>query len=95
MSQELSHIALFYSHNTSVLLAGSTYVICVFFRRIKRLIPLPDWMLVFRLVIPAYLVMSLSQFVTYLLMLIVKEKERKTEETLKIAGLRNSVFWYI
>ncbi|KAK7595383.1 hypothetical protein V9T40_013208 [Parthenolecanium corni] len=52
-----------------------------------------DWMLVFRLVIPAYLVMSLSQFVTYLLMLIVKEKERKTEETLKIAGLRNSVFW--
>lgn len=52
-----------------------------------------DWMLLFRLVIPAYLVMSLSQFVTYLLMLVVSEKEKKIKEGMKIMGLRDSVFW--
>ena len=52
-----------------------------------------DWMLLFRIIIPAYLVTALSQFIMYLLMLIVREKETKIKETLKIAGLKDSVFW--
>ncbi|XP_065201451.1 uncharacterized protein LOC135832246 isoform X2 [Planococcus citri] len=52
-----------------------------------------DWNILFRLVIPAYLVMSLSQFVTYLLMLVVTEKEKKIKEGMKIMGLKDSVFW--
>lgn len=52
-----------------------------------------DWMLVFRLIIPLYMVMALSQFITYLLILIVGEKETKIKEGMKIMGLRDSVFW--
>lgn len=52
-----------------------------------------DWMLAFRVVIPTYMVMALSQFVTYLLILIVGEKEKKIKEGMKIMGLRDSVFW--
>lgn len=52
-----------------------------------------DWMLAFRVVIPLYMVMALSQFITYLLILIVGEKENKIKEGMKIMGLRDSVFW--
>jgi ATP-binding cassette, subfamily A (ABC1), member 5 len=38
----------------------------------------------FRLVIPIYMVMALSQFITYLLILIVGEKEKHIKEGLKI-----------
>ncbi|EAT44278.1 AAEL004331-PA [Aedes aegypti] len=50
-------------------------------------------MVAFRLVIPIYMVMALSQFITYLLILIVGEKENHIKEGLKIMGLRDSVFW--
>jgi ATP-binding cassette, subfamily A (ABC1), member 5 len=52
-----------------------------------------NWLVAFRLVIPIYMVMALSQFVTYLLILIVGEKEKHIKEGLKIMGLLDSVFW--
>lgn len=52
-----------------------------------------NWMVAFRLVIPIYMVMALSQFITYLLILIVSEKENHIKEGLKIMGLRDSVYW--
>ncbi|XP_017782555.1 PREDICTED: ATP-binding cassette sub-family A member 5-like [Nicrophorus vespilloides] len=52
-----------------------------------------NWMVAFRVVIPLYMVMALSQFITYLLILIVGEKERKIKEGMKMMGLRDSVFW--
>lgn len=52
-----------------------------------------DWMLAFRVVIPLYMVLALSQFVTYLLILIVGEKENKIKEGMKMMGLSDSVFW--
>jgi hypothetical protein len=51
-------------------------------------------MLAFRVVIPLYMVIALSQFITYLLILIVGEKENKIKEGMKIMGLKDSVFWY-
>lgn len=51
------------------------------------------WMVAFRVVIPIYMVMALSQFITYLLILIVGEKENHIKEGLKIMGLRDSVYW--
>lgn len=52
-----------------------------------------NWMVAFRVVIPLYMEMALSQFITYLLILIVGEKENKIKEGMKIMGLRDSVFW--
>ncbi|CAK9823283.1 Cholesterol transporter ABCA5 [Anthophora retusa] len=52
-----------------------------------------DWMLAFRVVIPLFMVLALSQFVTYLLILIVGEKEKQIKEGMKIMGLKDSVFW--
>ncbi|XP_054008555.1 cholesterol transporter ABCA5-like isoform X2 [Hylaeus anthracinus] len=52
-----------------------------------------DWMLAFRVVIPLFMVLALSQFVTYLLILIVGEKEKKIKEGMKIMGLKDSIFW--
>lgn len=54
-----------------------------------------NWMVAFRLVIPIYMVMALSQFITYLLILIVGEKENHIKEGMKIMGLRDSVFWSV
>lgn len=50
-------------------------------------------MLAFRVVIPLYMVLALSQFITYLLILIVGEKEEKIKEGMKMMGLKDSVFW--
>ncbi|XP_035731949.1 ABC transporter A family member 1-like isoform X2 [Vespa mandarinia] len=52
-----------------------------------------DWMLAFRVIIPLYMVLALSQFITYLLILIVGEKENRIKEGMKIMGLKDSVFW--
>lgn len=52
-----------------------------------------NWMVAFRVLIPLYMVMALSQFITYLLILIVGEKENKIKEGMKIMGLKDSVFW--
>lgn len=51
------------------------------------------WIVAFRMIIPLYMVMSVSQFITYLLMLIIGEKENKIKEGMKIMGLKDSVFW--
>lgn len=52
-----------------------------------------DWLMVFHKVIPLYVVIALSQFITYLLVQLVGEKERKIKEGMKIMGLRELVFW--
>ncbi|KAL3270830.1 hypothetical protein HHI36_021350 [Cryptolaemus montrouzieri] len=52
-----------------------------------------NWMVIFRVMIPLYMVTALSQFITYLLILIVGEKENKIKEGMKIMGLKDSVFW--
>uniref|UniRef100_A0AAR5Q584 ABC transporter domain-containing protein n=1 Tax=Dendroctonus ponderosae TaxID=77166 RepID=A0AAR5Q584_DENPD len=52
-----------------------------------------DWMVIVRVLIPLYTVIALSQFITYLLILIVGEKEQKIKEGMRIMGLYDSVFW--
>ncbi|CAH0549112.1 unnamed protein product [Brassicogethes aeneus] len=52
-----------------------------------------NWMVAFRLIIPLYMVFALTQFLAYLLILIVGEKEKKIKEGMKIMGLKDSVFW--
>lgn len=52
-----------------------------------------NWMYVIRLLIPFNMVMAMSQFITYLLILIVEEKENRIKEGMKIMGLKDSVFW--
>lgn len=52
-----------------------------------------NWMVIVRVLIPLYTVIALSQFITYLLILIVGEKENKIKEGMKIMGLYDSVFW--
>lgn len=51
-----------------------------------------NW-LILRSIIPLYLVISLSQFVPPMLMVVVEEKEKKIKESMKMVGLRSSVFW--
>jgi ATP-binding cassette subfamily A (ABC1) protein 5 len=36
---------------------------------------------------------SVSQFLTPMLMVVVLEKEKKIKESLRMVGLRDSVFW--
>ena len=48
---------------------------------------------VLRSIVPLYLVISLSQFITPMLMVVVDEKEKKIKESMKMVGLRDSVFW--
>lgn len=75
--------------------AFTTYVVT--FPRISSMLTIrtstSDWMVAFRVVIPLYTVLALSQFITYLLILIVGEKEKKIKEGMKIMGLNDSVFW--
>lgn len=52
-----------------------------------------DWLLIFRVIMPMYMVMTLSQFITYLLMFVVGEKEKKIREGMRIMGLKDSVYW--
>lgn len=42
-----------------------------------------------------YIVIAFSPFVTFLLILLVTEKEKKIKETMKIMGMQDSVFWYV
>lgn len=48
---------------------------------------------VFRLVTTFCLVLALAQLISYLLVLIVGEKEKKLKEGMKMMGLRDSVYW--
>ena len=50
-------------------------------------------MTVFRSMVPLYITMSMSMFISPMLTVIVDEKEKKIKETLKMVGLRDSVFW--
>ncbi|XP_072934146.1 cholesterol transporter ABCA5-like [Epargyreus clarus] len=52
-----------------------------------------DWLVIFRIIMPMYMVMTLSQFITYLLMFVVSEKEKKIREGMRIMGLKDSVYW--
>ncbi|CAB3246103.1 unnamed protein product [Arctia plantaginis] len=52
-----------------------------------------DWLVIFRVIMPMYMVMTLSQFITYLLMLVVGEKEKKIREGMRIMGLKDSAYW--
>ncbi|KAL0868036.1 hypothetical protein ABMA27_008685 [Loxostege sticticalis] len=52
-----------------------------------------DWLVIFRVIMPMYMVMTLSQFITYLLMFVVGEKEKKIREGMRIMGLKDSVYW--
>lgn len=60
----------------------------------KRKILFTDWLMVFHMVIPLYVVIALSQFITYLLVQLVGEKEKKIKEGMKIMGLQELVFWW-
>ncbi|XP_046683568.1 cholesterol transporter ABCA5-like isoform X3 [Homalodisca vitripennis] len=52
-----------------------------------------DWMVGIRVIIPLYIVIAMSQFINSLLILIVGEKEQQFKEGMKIAGLKDSVYW--
>lgn len=52
-----------------------------------------NWLVIFRVIMPMYMVMTLSQFITYLLMFVVGEKEKKIREGMRIMGLKDSVYW--
>ena len=77
------------SLNVSFLL----YVYKQFIYSILRLSLFAANALVLRSIIPLYLVISLSQFITPMLMVIVAEKEKRIKESMKMIGLRDSVFW--
>ena len=48
---------------------------------------------VLRAIIPLYMVIALGTFVGPMLFVIVEEKEKKIKESMKMVGLRGSVFW--
>ena len=48
---------------------------------------------VLRSIIPLYLVISWSQFINFMMVLIVEEKEKKIKDGMKIMGLIGSVYW--
>ena len=50
---------------------------------------------ILRAIIPLYIVMSLSQFMPPMLTVIVDEKEKKIKESMRMVGLRDSVFWEV
>lgn len=49
---------------------------------------------VLRYLVPFYMVLTLSQFILYLLSVIVGEKEKKIKEGFRMMGLSDSVYWY-
>ena len=50
---------------------------------------------ILRSIIPIYIVLSLSQFMPPMLTVIVDEKEKKIKESMRMVGLRDSVFWEV
>lgn len=46
-----------------------------------------------RSLVPLYMVFSWSQFIIYMLILIVEEKEKKIKEGMKMMGLQGLVYW--
>lgn len=52
-----------------------------------------DGTTVLRSIVPLYMVFAWAQFIIYLMMLVVEEKEKKIKEGMKMMGLRDSVYW--
>ncbi|XP_069935833.1 cholesterol transporter ABCA5 isoform X2 [Cherax quadricarinatus] len=48
---------------------------------------------VLRNIVPLYMVFAWAQFIVYLMNLVVEEKEKKIKESMKMMGLRDSVYW--
>ncbi|XP_068227005.1 cholesterol transporter ABCA5-like [Palaemon carinicauda] len=48
---------------------------------------------VLRSIVPLYMVFAWAQFIIYMMMLVVEEKEKRIKEGMKIMGLRDSVYW--
>lgn len=46
-----------------------------------------------RNIVPLYMVFAWAQFIIYMMMLVVEEKEKKIKESMKMMGLRDSVYW--
>lgn len=46
-----------------------------------------------RSIVPLYMVFAWAQFIIYMMMLVVEEKEKKLKESMKMMGLRDSVYW--
>lgn len=53
----------------------------------------PEFMITYLKLIPLYMVISYSNLISYLLGIIVGEKEKKIKEGMKIMGLRNFAYW--
>lgn len=49
--------------------------------------------LILRNIVPLYMVFAWAQFIVYLMNLVVEEKEKKIKESMKMMGLRDSVYW--
>ena len=64
-----------------------------------RQLPKPEYTgtgeTVLRAMLPIYMTLSMSQFITPMLMVVVDEKEKRIKESMKMVGLRDSVFWYL
>lgn len=54
---------------------------------------LTDGGTVLRAIVPLYMVFAWAQFIIYMMMLVVEEKEKKLKESMKMMGLRDSVYW--
>ncbi|XP_047474330.1 phospholipid-transporting ATPase ABCA3-like [Penaeus chinensis] len=52
-----------------------------------------DGTTVLRSIVPLYMVFAWAQFIIYMMMLVVDEKEKKIKEGMKMMGLRDSVYW--
>lgn len=48
---------------------------------------------VLRSIVPLYMVFAWAQFIVYMMMLVVEEKEKRIKEGMKMMGLRDSVYW--
>ena len=62
-----------------------------------RQLPKPEYSgtgeTILRSMLPIYMTLSMSQFITPMLMVVVDEKEKRIKESMKMVGLRDSVFW--
>ena len=46
-----------------------------------------------RSIVPLYMVFSFAQFIVYMLILIVEEKEKRIKEGMKMMGLQGLAYW--
>ena len=62
-----------------------------------RQLPKPEYTgtgeTILRAMLPIYMTFSMAQFINPMLIVVVDEKEKRIKESLKMVGLRDSVFW--